>query len=115
MPGGVKPLKVFEMMPYEEPTPSVPFVSVLWRGAQNLYLSARQRNLWLVGQSRNEEILRTYLAKYGVHTELATELVGFEQKEDSITVHMTRSNGDEKINESVTADWLIGAEGARSK
>ena len=27
MPGGVKPIKVFDMAPYQEPTPSVPFVS----------------------------------------------------------------------------------------
>ena len=69
----------------------------------------------MIGQSRNEAILRAHLAKHGVHTELATELVSFEQNEDSVTAHLVKRQGSEETHETITVDWLIGTEGARSE
>lgn len=108
-------MKIFDMTPYEGPTPSVPYVST--DSHPNFfahYFECHQRNPWMIGQGHNEEILRSHLAKYNVHVELNTELVGFEQNAGSVTVKVIkRDGGDEKV-ETASVDWLVGADGARS-
>ena len=44
-----------------------------------------------------------------------TELVSFQQTKDFVTVRLIRRNNGEESEETVTAEWLIGTEGARSK
>ncbi|KAJ3518626.1 hypothetical protein NM688_g9412 [Phlebia brevispora] len=97
MPEGRKPMKIFEMFTYEDPTPSVPF-----------------RNCWIIGQAHNEEILRDHLAKHNVFVELSTELVDFDQDENGVIAHVIKHNGSEETSETIPAAFLIGADGARS-
>ncbi|HEY1948328.1 MAG TPA: FAD-dependent oxidoreductase [Bryobacteraceae bacterium] len=72
-----------------EPTPDVPYSSTL-----------------IIPQWRVEEILRKRLAGFGCHVELATELTGFEQNEETVIAALT--------NEVVTAQYMLGADGGRS-
>ncbi|MFC9895813.1 FAD-dependent monooxygenase [Nocardia sp. NPDC127579] len=73
-----------------EPTPAVPYP-----------------NLWVLGQSRTEAILRDRLAEFGVRVELGTTLADFTQDTDGVTA--TLDNG-----EIVRVAYLIGADGGRS-
>ncbi|MEU8899681.1 FAD-dependent monooxygenase [Nocardia sp. NPDC048505] len=73
-----------------EPTPAVPYP-----------------NLWMLGQSRTEQILRERLADFGVHVELGTALTAFEQDDAGVTA--TLATGD-----TVRAAYLVGADGGRS-
>jgi 2-polyprenyl-6-methoxyphenol hydroxylase-like FAD-dependent oxidoreductase len=76
-----------------EPTPAVPYP-----------------NLWFLGQSRTEGILRDRLAGFGVHVELATELVGFEQDDRCVRATLLHDG----VTETVEVDHLVGADGGRS-
>ncbi|WP_069165168.1 FAD-dependent monooxygenase [Nocardia altamirensis] len=76
-----------------EPTPTVPYP-----------------NLWFLGQSRTEAILRDRLAEFGVRVELGTALATFTQDATGVTATLTR-DGD---TETVRAVYLIGADGGRS-
>ncbi|ONI72064.1 3-(3-hydroxyphenyl)propionate hydroxylase [Kribbella sp. ALI-6-A] len=78
------------MAPIVDPTPDAP------------YPNAR-----MLGQSRLEAILRAKLAEYGVRVELGTALETFTQDADEVSA--TLSTG-----ETVTADYLVGADGGRS-
>ncbi|HEV7975955.1 FAD-dependent monooxygenase [Amycolatopsis sp.] len=81
-----------------DPTPDVPYPTVRF-----------------LGQSRTEGILRDRLAEFGVHVELGTELVGFEQDDSGVRATVRRDGveaGD--IKETVVADYLVGADGGRS-
>ncbi len=75
------------------PTPDVPYASPL-----------------IIPQWRVEEILRKRLAESGGHVELATELIGFEQNEDSVTAALSHSGGSEQV----IAKYIVGADGGRS-
>ena len=117
VPGGRKVLKVVDLSPYEEPTPSVPYVSselsyVLWTRQSDPI--STQRNPWIIGQSHHEEILRAHLAQHDVHVEMNTELVSFEQTADGVTANLVKRNGSEETQETVTTGWLVGADGAHS-
>ncbi|MFI5540118.1 FAD-dependent monooxygenase [Nocardia sp. NPDC051900] len=76
-----------------EPTPAVPYP-----------------NLWVLGQSRTEAILRERLAEFGVHVELGTALTGFTQDDDGVTVTLEHDG----TPETVRAAYLIGADGGKS-
>ncbi|MFR9773456.1 FAD-dependent monooxygenase [Nocardia sp. SC052] len=76
-----------------EPTPAVPYP-----------------NLWVLGQSRTEAILRERLAEFGVHVELDTALTGFTQDDDGVTVTLEHDG----TPETVRAAYLIGADGGKS-
>lgn len=78
------------MAPIVDPTPDSPYP-----------------NGRMLGQSRTEAILRAKLAEYGVQVELGTGLETFTQTPDAVTA--TLSTG-----ETVTADYLVGADGGRS-
>lgn len=70
----------------------------------------------MLGQGLNEEILRSHLAKYDVHVELGTELVGFEQNADSVTARLAHHVANqEDTTETISVEFLVGAEGARSQ
>jgi 2-polyprenyl-6-methoxyphenol hydroxylase-like FAD-dependent oxidoreductase len=64
-------------------------------------------NLWMVPQSRTEEIMRNRLKCLGCQVEFGTALVTFQQ--DPSGVSATLSNG-----EAVRADFLVGCDGGRS-
>ncbi|MEV4742442.1 FAD-dependent monooxygenase [Streptomyces sp. NPDC049555] len=72
------------------PTPDVPYATGL-----------------LIPQWRTEEILRDKLAAYGVHVELGTELVDFEQDEHGVTARLADGR-------SVSASYLAACDGGRS-
>jgi 2-polyprenyl-6-methoxyphenol hydroxylase-like FAD-dependent oxidoreductase len=76
-----------------DPTPSVPYP-----------------NLWFVPQFRTEEILRDRLAEFGVHVELATELVDFTQDGGGVTATLAVGGG----TETVRVAYLVGADGGSS-
>ncbi|NUR87050.1 MAG: hypothetical protein HOY71_23460 [Nonomuraea sp.] len=64
-------------------------------------------NLIMQPQFRTEAILRERLAELGHHVELGTEVTGFVQDEDGVTVTLNGS-------ESVRCAYLVGADGGRS-
>lgn len=70
----------------------------------------------LLGQHHTEEILRAHIAKYGIHVELGTELVGFEQDEDGVTVHLRKTalGQDTTEAEDFRTPFLIAGDGAKS-
>jgi 2-polyprenyl-6-methoxyphenol hydroxylase-like FAD-dependent oxidoreductase len=76
-----------------KPTPDVPYASVL-----------------IIPQWRVEEILRKRLAAWGVHVELATELVDIEQNDESVTATL-ECDGH---RQQVVARYVVGADGGRS-
>lgn len=76
-----------------EPTPAIPYP-----------------NLWVLGQSRTEAILRDRLAQFGVRVELGTALESFEQDEAGVTATLATDEG----TETVRATYLVGADGGRS-
>ncbi|WP_039798818.1 FAD-dependent monooxygenase [Nocardia araoensis] len=76
-----------------EPTPTIPYP-----------------NLWVLGQSSTEAILRERLAEFGVHVELGTALIGFTQDDDGVTATLERDG----TRETVRAAHLIGADGGKS-
>ncbi|MFJ6700204.1 FAD-dependent monooxygenase [Streptomyces sp. NPDC091272] len=61
----------------------------------------------LLPQWRLEEILRTRLAGYGVHVELGTEIVSYEQHDDRV---LARTAGGALVE----ARYLVGCDGGRS-
>ncbi|MFE7800790.1 FAD-dependent monooxygenase [Nocardia sp. NPDC057440] len=67
-------------------------------------------NLWVLGQSRTEGILRDRLAEFGVHVELSTTLVSFDQHDARVTVTLAHDGADE----TVRVAYLVGADGGRS-
>lgn len=76
-----------------EPTPAVPYP-----------------NVWMLGQSRTEEILRVRLAEFGVHVELGTALESFDQDDEGVTATVWRAG----TREQVRATFLVGADGGAS-
>ena len=69
----------------------------------------------MIGQARNEAILRAHLMKYGVQVELGSELVEFEQSATSVTAHVLKRNGASDITEIISTPYLVGADSARSE
>ncbi|EIW77556.1 hypothetical protein CONPUDRAFT_156772 [Coniophora puteana RWD-64-598 SS2] len=98
-PGTMEPDKGIVMGKTHAPTPHFPYADRV-----------------VLGQHRTEHILREHIAKYDVHVELSTELRSFEQNGDYITVQLVkkRQDSEEETAETVQAQYLIGADGARS-
>lgn len=65
----------------------------------------------LVPQSETERLLEEHLARLGVTVDRETALVAFDQQESSVTAHIQQIGAPE---ETVTADWLVGCDGAHS-
>jgi 2-polyprenyl-6-methoxyphenol hydroxylase-like FAD-dependent oxidoreductase len=81
------------MSEHIEPTPAVPYP-----------------NIWFLGQSQTEGILRARLAEFGVRVELGTALVGFTQDGRGVTAVLSRGG----VEETVRAAYLVGADGGKS-
>lgn len=98
--GGVA---VVDTDPYEglRPTPAAPYD----RGR-------------LLPQWKLEEILRARLAEHGVHVELGTELLSYEQRADrvlALTAEGTRADGSHVDSTRVDVDYLVGCDGGHSR
>ncbi|WP_330229852.1 FAD-dependent monooxygenase [Nocardia sp. NBC_00508] len=76
-----------------EPTPAIPYP-----------------NLWVLGQSGTEAILRDRLTEFGVHVELGTALVDVTQDGDGVTATLERDGTRERVR----AAYLVGADGGKS-
>jgi 2-polyprenyl-6-methoxyphenol hydroxylase-like FAD-dependent oxidoreductase len=68
----------------------------------------------MLGQQHHEKILRSHLEKLGTVVEFGSELKGFEQFEDHVTVQIVRRSHGEESLEETEVPWVIGTDGARS-
>ena len=67
----------------------------------------------VIGQYCTQRILRDHLARYNVIVERSTELVDFEQDEQGVTARLVKHDAGKE--ETVRVDYLVGADGSRSK
>jgi 2-polyprenyl-6-methoxyphenol hydroxylase-like FAD-dependent oxidoreductase len=65
----------------------------------------------MLPQSDTERLLEEHLGRLGFNTQRQTELSSFEQNESGITAVLKNAEGQEEV---VSADWLIGCDGAHS-
>ncbi|MCP4441686.1 MAG: pentachlorophenol monooxygenase [Aureispira sp.] len=85
--------------------------------AQEIPLSAMGEGLtaypymFVLEQSKNEDLLYAYLKKNGHEVEWNCEMLEFMQEEDNATVLIQDKNGEQ---EEITANWVIAADGGRS-
>ncbi|MFV8174848.1 FAD-dependent monooxygenase [Mycolicibacterium peregrinum] len=84
-----KPIYELLGLPELEPTPAVPYPYT-----------------WLIPQWRTDQILAARFAELGGTIEFDTEVTGFTQHDDGVTVHTNRGQ--------IRADYLVGADGGRS-
>lgn len=81
----------------------------------------RQPNSLWISQETHELVLRTHLQKIGVEIERGVELTSIVQNSDFVQAELTRrvhnhsSNFIDVSNETVHADYVVGADGAKSK
>ncbi|KAJ7698945.1 hypothetical protein B0H17DRAFT_1158237 [Mycena rosella] len=95
LPDGIKPLKTWTMSPTLEPTPARPFLNAVF-----------------LGQDQVEGILRERLEAYACFVELGTELLGFQQYEDHVAVHISVDSAGSHT-EDINVKYLVGADGAK--
>ncbi len=84
-----KPIYELLGLPELEPTPAVPYPFT-----------------WLIPQWRTDQILAARFVELGGNIEFDTEVTGFAQDRDRVTVHTNRG--------PIHADYLVGADGGRS-
>jgi 2-polyprenyl-6-methoxyphenol hydroxylase-like FAD-dependent oxidoreductase len=65
----------------------------------------------ILGQDDNERIMGEKLSDWGITVQWNTELVGFEQEPDHVTVTLAQAEG---TRGKITAAWVAGCDGARS-
>jgi 2-polyprenyl-6-methoxyphenol hydroxylase-like FAD-dependent oxidoreductase len=65
----------------------------------------------LVEQGLHETLLYDHIKEHGKDVRWQSELVGFSQDDDGVTVNFTNSGGE---TETVEAKYLVGCDGARS-
>lgn len=65
----------------------------------------------MIPQSETERVLEEQLAARGVTVDREVELAGFAEKSDKVEATIKKADGS---TETVTADWLIGCDGAHS-
>lgn len=74
-------------------------------------LDSRYPYALMIAQSETERVLEEQLAARGVTVERQVELTDFDEKGDKVDATIKRANGE---TETVSADWLIGCDGAHS-
>ncbi|EIW84676.1 hypothetical protein CONPUDRAFT_162044 [Coniophora puteana RWD-64-598 SS2] len=95
--GSIDVVKEFPFLVGEaDPTPAIPI----------------NRSVAL-GQTYVEQILASHLEKLGCAVEYGKELLTFEQNEEGVVVHISSQNGSIEADETVEAQLMIGADGAR--
>jgi 2-polyprenyl-6-methoxyphenol hydroxylase-like FAD-dependent oxidoreductase len=67
--------------------------------------------LFILEQSRNEELLFEYIKNKGGQVEFQTEMIHFEVKGNKTLVEIQAADGTQ---EHILADWVIAADGGRS-
>jgi 2-polyprenyl-6-methoxyphenol hydroxylase-like FAD-dependent oxidoreductase len=65
----------------------------------------------MIAQSETERVLEEQLAARGVTVERTVELAGFAEQDGRVSATLKKATGQ---TETVTADWLIGCDGAHS-
>jgi 2-polyprenyl-6-methoxyphenol hydroxylase-like FAD-dependent oxidoreductase len=65
----------------------------------------------MIPQADTERLLDEYLGELGVTVERGIEVSGFSQREGGVDATLLHSDGQQ---ESISADWLIGCDGAHS-
>jgi 2-polyprenyl-6-methoxyphenol hydroxylase-like FAD-dependent oxidoreductase len=65
----------------------------------------------MIAQSETERILEEQLARHGVTVERSVEMTAFIDKGASVEATLKKADG---TTETVTADWLVGCDGAHS-
>jgi 2-polyprenyl-6-methoxyphenol hydroxylase-like FAD-dependent oxidoreductase len=65
----------------------------------------------MIVQSETERLLEAHLESLGVKVERAVELIGFKDTGAGVSADLRRPDGS---TETVTADWMIGCDGAHS-
>ncbi|KAF8178144.1 FAD binding domain-containing protein [Mycena galopus ATCC 62051] len=96
--GQIEPTETVRLSKYVEPTPHTP------------HPNARNIN-----QDVHEDILRAYLQDLGCPVELGSQLLSFEQSQDSVLAHIVKTDSDgNQLKESTRFDWLVGTDGAHS-
>ncbi|KAF5336673.1 hypothetical protein D9758_015667 [Tetrapyrgos nigripes] len=96
--GGKEPVKIIDVSP-EKNTPSRPYNQPM-----------------MLSQDTHEHILRTTLENdYGCKVELGTEFISFEQHPDHVVVHLEKTIDGQKVSETATCAFLVGADGAPSQ
>jgi 2-polyprenyl-6-methoxyphenol hydroxylase-like FAD-dependent oxidoreductase len=74
-------------------------------------IQSRYRYALMIPQSETERILEEHLEKQGVKVERTVSLENFAEKGDAVQAVLRKANGE---SETLTADWLIGCDGAHS-
>ncbi|KAF8827023.1 hypothetical protein HHX47_DHR5000984 [Lentinula edodes] len=98
IPGGTEILKTFEMIPYEEPRPDIPYINAV-----------------MLGQHRQQSILHRHLEKYGCEVEFHAELRSFKQYDDHVLATIIKRSSDgTEIPEEIKVPYVVGADGAHS-
>ncbi|KAJ3847350.1 FAD binding domain-containing protein [Lentinula lateritia] len=98
IPGGTEILKTFELIPYEEPRPDIPY-----------------NNAVLLGQHRQQSILHRHLERYGCEVEFHTELRSFKQYDDHVLATIIKRSSDgTEVPEEIKVPYVVGADGAHS-
>lgn len=69
----------------------------------------------MLGQYNTEAILRKHIQQLGGVVEYSTELHSFTQNAESVQAVVAAKVGDTKRLETVSCNWLVGADGARGK
>jgi 2-polyprenyl-6-methoxyphenol hydroxylase-like FAD-dependent oxidoreductase len=67
--------------------------------------------LFILEQSKNEQLLYEYLQSHQQEVRWQTELAGFTQNEGSVTAQVKTAKGS---SEAITAKYLVGCDGAKS-
>ncbi|KAJ4474895.1 monooxygenase [Lentinula aciculospora] len=118
-PDNGKPPRLAPMVQLMDDTPDRPMVSTFMISHLIMplvfYDSNFQMNARMLGQNRHEKVLREHiLAYHGVHVEFGTELRSFEQTSDHVLARVVKTVDSKAVEENVTVNWLVGADGARS-
>jgi 2-polyprenyl-6-methoxyphenol hydroxylase-like FAD-dependent oxidoreductase len=75
-------------------------------------------NPLLLSQSVAESFMRKHLFdRFGICVELGTEVISFEQDNNTVTAHLTKridSQSSEVIHETLTIPYLVGCDGGKS-
>lgn len=67
--------------------------------------------LLILDQSRTEQLLIDFLSQHGQTVEWQTELVSFTEQSNGVSATIEHRDGTQEL---IGADWLIGADGAKS-
>jgi 2-polyprenyl-6-methoxyphenol hydroxylase-like FAD-dependent oxidoreductase len=86
---------------------------VVWEGVMSEHVEPSADvpypNPWMIPQWRTAQLLRDRLAQFGRQVEMGTELTGFEQDDDGVTVTLQRDG----VQERLRVAYVVGADGGK--